>query len=129
MWAFIANLFSGPIINGLLDGYKARLASINSTEHAAVDLAKDEIKAEIESRKAAQAIILAEQGTWFTRAPRAIVQWSFAIFIAKVVVWDKVLAWGSTDPLGGDVAQWAGMVMVMWFGGRTLEKVAQIFKR
>lgn len=126
---WIVSLLSGPILNTLLDGYRARLASNNTTEHAAVDLAKDEIKAEMEARKSAEAIILAEQGTWFTRIPRAMVQYSFAIFIAKVVVWDKVLGWGTTDPLAGDVATYATMLMGMWFGGRTIEKVAQIFKR
>ena len=45
-------------------------------------------------------------------------------FVAKVVVWDKVLGLGSTDALTGDVSGWAGMVMVTWFGGRSLEKIA-----
>jgi len=129
MWSFLASFLGGPVVNGLIDAYKARLAATNTTDRLAAELAAKEIEAEIESRKAAQAIIIAEQGTWFTRAPRAIVQWSFAVFVAKVVVYDKVLALGSTDPLNGDIASWAGMVMVMWFGGRTIEKVAQIFKR
>ena len=95
----------------------------------AVELAIKEIEAEIEARRNANTIIIAEQGRWWTAAPRAIVQWSFALFVAKVVVWDKVLGLGSTDPLNGDVASWAGMLMAMWFGGRTIEKVAQIFRR
>jgi hypothetical protein len=52
------------------------------------------------------------------------VQWSFAIFVAKCVVWDTVLGWGTTEPLGGDIATWSGWVMALWFGGRSLEKVA-----
>ena len=32
------------------------------------------------------------------------------IFIWKVIVWDKVLGWGSTDPLTGDVSTWAGII-------------------
>lgn len=129
MWGMVFSFLGGPVITGIIDGYKARLASINTTDAQAVDLAKKEIEAEIAARANANAIILAEQGTMFTRLPRAIVQYSFAIFIAKVVVWDKVLALGSTDPLSADIASWAGMVMAMWFGGRTIEKVAQVFKR
>jgi hypothetical protein len=129
MWSFLASLLGGPIVNGLIGAYKARLDATNTTEHIAADLAAKEIEAEIEARKQASAIIIAEQGRWWTAAPRALVQWSFALFVAKVVVYDKVLALGSTDPLNGDVASWAGMLMAMWFGGRTIEKVAQVFKR
>jgi len=40
-----------------------------------------------------------------------------------------LLALGSTDPLTGDVASWAGIIVTTYFGGRTIEKVARIFKR
>lgn len=129
MWTAILSFLGGPLINGLIGAYKAKLEATNTTEHLAADLAAKEIEAEIESRRDARAIIIAEQGRWWTAAPRAIVQWSFAVFVAKCVVYDKVLGWGTTDGLQGDISSWAGMVMVMWFGGRTIEKVAQIFKR
>lgn len=129
MLGMILGFAGGPILTALLGAYKARLESANAQDAKAVELAIKEIEAEIESRKVAGTIIIAEQGRWWTAAPRALVQWSFAVFIVKVVVWDKVFAWGTTDPLNGDVASWAGMVMAMWFGGRTIEKVAQIFKR
>jgi len=129
MWSFLASLLGGPIVNALIGAYKARLDAANTTDRIAADLAAKEIAAEIEARKQASAIIIAEQGRWWTAAPRAIVQWSFAVFVAKVVIYDKVLGFGTTDALGGDVASWAGMLMAMWFGGRTIEKVAQIFKR
>lgn len=131
--SWLLSLITGPLLNAitgpLLEAYKARLSSANQQDAKAVELAVKEIDAEIESRKAAQAIIIAEQGRWWTAAPRSIVQWSFAIFVAKCVVYDKVFALGSTDSLQGDISSWAGMVMMMWFGGRTIEKVAQIFKR
>ena len=129
MWSFLASLLGGPIVNALIGAYKARLDAANTTDRIAADLAAKEIAAEIEARKQASAIIIAEQGRWWTAAPRAIVQWSFAVFVAKVVIYDKVLGFGTTDALSGDVASWAGMLMAMWFGGRTIEKVAQIFKR
>ena len=116
-----------------LDFYKSKLAATNAQDKLAVDLAIKEIEAERDARVEAGKVLLIENGRWWTAAPRAIVQWSFAIFVAKCVVYDKVLGLGTTDMLGGDIANWAGMVMAMWFGGRTLEKVtakvAQIFKR
>jgi hypothetical protein len=132
MLALLAPLISGVFgsaFSSIVDGYKAKLVAMNTTDKLAVDLATKEIEAEIEARKQATQTILIEQGRWWTAAPRAIVQWSFALFVAKVVVYDNMLGLGSTDPLNGDVASWAGMVMVTWFGGRTIEKVAQIFKR
>src|SRR3954471_21492750 len=121
MLALLAPLLSsvfGSAFSSLVDGYKAKLAATNTQDKIAADLAVKEIEAEIEARKQASVIIIAEQGRWWTAAPRAVVQWSFAAFVAKVVVYDKVLALGSTDPLNGDVASWAGMLMAMWFGGR-----------
>jgi len=47
----------------------------------------------------------------------------------QVVVWDKGAGLGSTDPLNGDVASWAGMLMANVVRRRTIEKVAQIFRR
>ena len=129
MMGMIFGFLGGPLLNNLLGAYKARLENASGQDKMAVELAIKEIEAEIDARRNANTIIIAEQGRWWTAAPRAIVQWSFALFVAKVVVWDKVLGWGSTDPLNGDVASWAGMLMAMWFGGRTIEKVAQIFRR
>jgi hypothetical protein len=39
------------------------------------------------------------------------------------------MGWGTTDPLNGDVAQWAMIVLTAYFGGRSLEKVARILTR
>jgi len=44
-------------------------------------------------------------------------------------VFDKVVGWGTTDPLSGDVSQWAMIVLTAYFAGRSLEKVARILGR
>jgi len=44
------------------------------------------------------------------------------IYVWKVIAWDKVLSFGSTESLTGDGGTWAGI-------NRTIEKVARIFKR
>lgn len=54
---------------------------------------------------------------------------SFAVFVVKCVVWDTVLGLGVTEPLGGDIRAWAGWVMALWFGGRSLEKIAALIWR
>jgi hypothetical protein len=129
MWTWLATLLGGPVVNGLIDAYKARLEAANAEGAQAADLAAKAIAAEIETRKSAQAIIIAEQGRWWTALPRALVQWSFAVFVVKCVVWDTVLGLGTTEALGGDIQAWAGWVMALWFGGRSLEKVAAVIWR
>lgn len=124
MWTAILSFLSGPLINGLLAAYRERLAAMTSQDRTAADLAVKAIEAEIAARQDARTIIIAEQGHWYTALPRALVQYSVAIFFTKCIVWDTVLGWGTTPALGGDVANTYGLVMAMWFGGRTLEKIA-----
>lgn len=38
------------------------------------------------------------------------------VYYAKIILWDKVLALGSTDPLNGFVLEWAGTIVISIFG-------------
>jgi hypothetical protein len=48
------------------------------------------------------------------------------IYLGKVIVWDKVLGLGSADPITGMVADWAGIIVTAYVGGRTIEMVSRI---
>jgi len=80
-------------------------------------------------RELANELLIAEQGHWYTALPRPLFALAFVIYVWKVVVFDKVFGFGSTDPLSGDVAQWAMIVLTAYFGGRSLEKVARVLAR
>ena len=41
----------------------------------------------------------------------------------------KVLGFGTTDPITGMIADWTGMIITAYVGGRSIEKVARIFRR
>ena len=129
MWPFIAQLIGGPIVSGLIKAYQSKLEAGNTSERIAGDLAAKELLLETRERELATQVIISEEGRWWTALPRAIVCYSFALYVAKCVVYDKLLGWGSTDALNGDLQVWAGWVMALWFGGRTIEKVARIIKR
>src|SRR5262249_52862972 len=86
MWSFLASLLGGPVVNGLIAAYKAKLDATNTTERLAVDLAAKEIEAEIEARKQASAIIIAEQGRWWTSIIRPLAALPVVIYIWKVIV-------------------------------------------
>lgn len=127
--AWLGNLIGGPFAKAALDAYRAKLSAGNTSEKIAADLAARELNVELRERKLATQLLVAEQGRWYTALPRPLFAGAFIIYAWKVVVWDKVLGLGATDPLGGDVAQWAMIVLTAYFGGRSLEKVARILAR
>ena len=129
MWSWLASLIGGPVVNGLINAYKARLDASNTQDRIAADLAAKEIEADIVARKEASAVIIAEQGRWYTAIVRPLLAFPIIIYLWKVIVWDKVLGLGATDPLTGMIADWTGTILTAYVGGRSIEKVARIFKR
>lgn len=129
MWSWLASFISGPIINGLISAYKARLAAKNTTDAQAADLAAKEIAGEVALRQTEASIIRQEEGRWYTSLPRPMFAFIFVVYVGKCVIWDKVLGWGSTDPLSPELANIEMIVIGGYFGGRTIEKVARIFRR
>jgi hypothetical protein len=129
MWTWLASLIGGPVITGLTNAYKAKLDAANTHDRIAADLAAKEIEAEIEARKQASAIIIAEQGRWYTAIIRPLLALPIIIYLWKVIVWDKVLGLGTTDPITGMIADWTGMIITAYVGGRSIEKVARILRR
>ena len=129
MWSWLASLIGGPVVNGLINAYKARLEASNTKDRIAADLAAKEIEADIVARKEASSVIIAEQGRWYTAIIRPLLAFPIIIYLWKVIVWDKVLGLGATDPLVGMIADWSGTILTAYVGGRSIEKVARIFKR
>ena len=128
MLAILAKILSGPIISGAIEAYKAKLQAGQNQDTLAADLAGKDLELQAKERELNVQQNIADSGRWWTAAPRAIVCWAMAIFIAKVVIIDTVLGWGSTPALKGLVADAFQAVIVMWFGGRTIEKVARIWR-
>ncbi|HEU5068692.1 MAG TPA: hypothetical protein VFT61_10990 [Sphingomicrobium sp.] len=88
-----------------------------------------EIEAAIEARKQASAIIIAEQGRWYTAIIRPLLALPPVLYFWKLIVWDKVLGLGATDPITGMIADWTWLTLTAYGGDRSIEKVARIFKR
>lgn len=134
MLAFIApfiqpvlNLLGGPVIKGAVDAYRAKLDAGNTKERIAADLAGRELlvqQRELEVQAQYKTAII---GHWYE--PPTLMGYIMVTYIGKVIVWDKVLAWGVTDPIEGQVLTWAGMIMVFWIGSRGILNLANILKR
>ena len=127
MWSWLASLIGGPIVTGLIDAYKAKLAAGNTQDKIAADLAARELAVQ-EAETAAQAQLrIAEIGHWYE--PDHLFGYIMVAYFAKIVIWDVTLGLGSTDPLRGEVATWANLIIVSYFGKRTFENVTRILKR
>ncbi|MGY4503141.1 hypothetical protein ACVWYH_007098 [Bradyrhizobium sp. GM24.11] len=72
-------------------------------------------------------VIEAELGYWYE--PNKLIGYCVSIYFAKLLVWDKVLGLGSTDPLAGFAAITANLVVSFYFAKRGFENVARIIKR
>lgn len=98
--------------------YKAKLDAKNDAERIAADKWIAELEAE-------RASILAAQRDRFERWVRIGFAVPFVIYIWKLVLWDKVLGLGVTDPLSPMLTQ------IMWtvIGGYFVISTVRIFRR
>jgi hypothetical protein len=113
---WIISLISAPLFNTLLNAWKAKLESQNTAGAQAADVAKKAMDAEVQRRALDAGIVTATLGHWYTAIPMVVVMGSAAAFFFKCVVWDNLLGWGTTDPLGGDVQTTYNLVIAFWFG-------------
>jgi hypothetical protein len=125
--AWLLSFLSGPLLNSVVAAYKTKLEAAGKQDVLATNLAVEEIKADIAARAEASKIVIAEQGRWYTAMIRPLMAAPFVLFTWKVIVYDKLLGWGATDAL--DPKMWGVFMIVVgaYFGGRSLEKVAQVF--
>ena len=130
MWTWLISFVTGPIFNKILgtvvDGYKAKLAAGNTTEKIAAELAAQQVLLDKREAELNASVVIAEQGHWITRMVRPLFALPFIIFTWKIVLWDKILGWGVTDPL--DPKMWGVFMLVVgaYFGGRTVERATNI---
>jgi hypothetical protein len=113
---WILSFISAPLFNTLLKGWQAKLDANTAAGVQAADVAKAAMAAEVQQRAVNAGVVTATLGHWPTALPMTIVMMSAAAFFTKCVVWDNLLGWGTTDPLGGDVQTSYNLIMAFWFG-------------
>jgi hypothetical protein len=65
MWTWLASFHGGPVISGLINAYKAKLAAGNDADKIAADLAGKELDVQAREIEAQKAIRIAEIGKWY----------------------------------------------------------------
>lgn len=130
MFAFASMLFSflgGPVAKALVSAYQAHLTATTTDNQTAAELAGKEIGAQIAETQAITQYRIAELGHPFE--PDKLMGYFVAIYFGKLLIWDKVLGLGSTDPLAGFAAVTANLVVSFYFAKRGFENVARIIRR
>jgi hypothetical protein len=127
MWMTIISFLGGPVIKGLIDAYQAKLKAGNVESKIAADLAGSEIAAQVSESNAILQYRPAAIGHWYE--PDKLMGYFVAAYFGKLLVWDKVLGLGVTDPLGGFAATTANLVVSFYFAKRGFENIARIIKR
>jgi hypothetical protein len=125
MWMTILSFIGGPVVGGLINAYKEKLAAGNTSEKIASETASREIAAQVSETNAILQYRIAEIGHWYE--PDKLMGYFVAVYFGKLLVWDKVL--GTTDPLAGFASVTSNLVVSFYFAKRGFENVARIIKR
>lgn len=104
----------GPIVGRIVDTQARLAAEANSERRIALE-------GELAVLQARRDAILAAQADPMERWVRIGFAAPFVLYIWKLVVWDKLLGWGVTDNLSGDL--WAILYIVL--GGYFVDTVVR----
>lgn len=127
MWMTLLSFIGGPVVSGLINAYKAKLAAGNTSEKIASDTASAEIAAQTAETNAITQYRIAEIGHWYE--PDKIMGYVVAFYFAKLLIYDKCFGWGTTDPLLGWSGTVATTIVGFYFTKRGFENVARILKK
>lgn len=121
-WAKIIAFLTGGGLSGIAQkieaAYEAKLRAQNDSERIAAETMIARLQAERDSVLAAQSNRVGQ----FVRAAWAT---PFILYNAKLIVWDKLLGWGVTEPLSAHLAQ----VEMVVLGGYFLMTTARQLRR
>ncbi len=133
MFAFILPLLNSVFAKAFksyVDLQKNKLDAGNTSENIAATLAARELTVEQRELEVNAQLKTAEIGKWYE--PDHLFGYIMVIYFAKAILWDKVLGYftnGSTDPILGQLGQWAGWIMFFYVGMRGSQSLARIIKR
>lgn len=127
MFAFASMIFQflgGPVAKALIQAYQAHLTATTTDKQTAATLAAQQIAAETADVQAVTQLKIAQIGHPFE--VEKLFAYVTLFYYAKLLIWDKVLGLGSTDPLTGWAMVSANLVLGFYFTKRTAENVTTI---
>ncbi len=125
--SWLASLLTGPLLNKALDAYKAKLSAGNDASRIAADLATREMAVQLREIEVQAQYRIAALGHWYE--PDKLMGYAVAVYVGKLLIYDKVLGLGVTDPLGGWIETTANLIVGFYFAKRGFENVARIIRK
>lgn len=129
MWVvaqFIFKWLGGDVAKSLLEAYNAKLKAGTSDKLTAAKLAGEEIGAQQAELASIYSLRIAQIGhPW---EPEKLAIYITLVYYAKLLIWDKVMGLGSTDPLTGWALVSANLIIGFYFSKRAAENVTTIIK-
>ena len=110
---WLGNLLGGPFIQAALQAFQAKLNSENSVVVEKELLAAQALSLATREAELQTQYRIAVIGKWYT--PDNLMGYAAAIYYGKLLIWDKVLGWGTTDPLAGWAATTSAMIVSYYF--------------
>jgi hypothetical protein len=123
MWGFLSGLLGlgnavSSIASKIAEAQVEKAKALTDRERIAAD-------ERIKTLEMQRDILISEQGSRLTRWVRPAFAFPFVVYVNKLVIWDKVLGWGATDPLSADLSETMAIVIGAYFIARPFEKVGQ----
>jgi len=94
-------------------------------ENAKTDQARIEADVNIVALESKRAVLIAESRTPINQIVRLVLTVPAAAFLWKVIVYDKILAWGATDGLSENLWYYVFMVLSFYF----VDNAISMYKR
>lgn len=123
---WLLSILTGPLLGQITDAYKAKIAAGSTTEKLAADLAGRELQVQQRELELQTQLRIAQVGHWYE--PEKLMGYTVAVYFAKLLIYDKVLALGTTDPLAGFAETTASLIVAAYFGKRTVESALRIWR-
>jgi hypothetical protein len=119
MWPLLRSLLGlKGIAEKIADAYVERQKALTDRERIVAD-------ERIKTLELQRDVLVSEEGSRLTCWVRPAFAFPFVIYVNKLVIFDKVLGFGATDPLGADLSDAMAIVIGAYFVARPLEKVGQ----
>lgn len=123
--SWLGSLLGGPFVKAALQAYQAKLSAESNTTTVVEKLAERELAVEQRELELQTQYKIATVGRWYE--PDHLMGYAVAIYFAKLLIWDKVLAWGVTDSLAGWASTSANLIVTFYFGKKGIENVMKIW--
>lgn len=114
--AILSSIFGGGLPEQIRKAYEAKLEAQNDSERIAAEIQLAKLDARMKSQLMGGRWITLVQVLWV--AP-------FVLYNAKLIVWDKMLGWGVTDPLSPELYYLQSIMVGFFFLTATIKGITR----